>query len=598
MSRRAPTLRTVLLPVLLLGCAASDADTAMELDCGGGTPSLTWYADLDGDGYGRASATRDRCDAPAGYVANATDCDDARSGVYPGAIERCDGLDGDCDGAADDADPDLARTAWYPDADGDGVGLDAGVEWACAAPDDTWVALAADCDDDDPDVFPGAADPCGGADADCDGRDDPCSRADEVSLGTADARLDGESAGDSAGSSVAIVGDVDGDSYADLLVAAPTAQEGKAYLVHGPVSGAFNLRGSAAHFTAEIAPFTSVTSAGDRDGDGLPDLALGAEGAAAVYLFPGTSVGAVALAGAASTLQGSLGDGTGSALALGGDLDGDGLDELLIGAENADIGGVVYVIGAVGELGSAVRLWGVEGERAGTAVASAGDPNGDGIADVIVGASTSSAGGIWSGAAYVSFGPVNADRALADADARLVGAGPSDYAGAAVAGVGDIDGDGVDDLVVGAPGTAAEGDFTGAAYLVLGPVGGDHALADARCTLNGTHAGQRAGAQIAAVGDVSADGRADVLIGSAEPGAAGAAWLLEGPFAGTISLAYAEVTFTGEAALDLAGLTVGGGTDGADVDGDGLGDLLIGSPGADAGGSGAGAASLVRGWGR
>ena len=126
----------------------------------------TWYADADGDGYGDAGATTTSCDLPPeGYVADATDCDDADAGIHPDASEWCDGIDNDCDGEVDD---DVVTGEWYADDDGDGYGnaLDATTD--CVAPDG-YVADATDCDDEDAEVHPGADETCDGADDDCDG---------------------------------------------------------------------------------------------------------------------------------------------------------------------------------------------------------------------------------------------------------------------------------------------------------------------------------------------------------------------------------------------------------------------------------------------
>lgn len=124
----------------------------VDQDCGGfdGVAEARWYVDADGDGFGAAdSIAFDAC-FPAsrpGFVRNALDCDDRDAGIRPSAIELCDGIDQDCDGSIDNP---TAKGVWYLDGDGDGFGdpLEQ-IESGCA-PDDTWVAVAGDCDDDDP----------------------------------------------------------------------------------------------------------------------------------------------------------------------------------------------------------------------------------------------------------------------------------------------------------------------------------------------------------------------------------------------------------------------------------------------------------------
>lgn len=128
----------------------------------------TFYADADGDGYGNAAVTTTACTAPTGFVADNTDCNDANSGVNPGAAEICNDLDENCNGLIDEGIP---TSTWYGDADGDGFG-DAAVSVVdCAAPAG-YVADNTDCNDADNGTYPGATEVCDGADNDCDGSTD------------------------------------------------------------------------------------------------------------------------------------------------------------------------------------------------------------------------------------------------------------------------------------------------------------------------------------------------------------------------------------------------------------------------------------------
>jgi hypothetical protein len=150
-----------------------DCDTkADDADTGGATGKTSWYADSDADGYGRGTAVQ-ACDAPSGRVANSTDCLDTNAAVHPGAAEICDpaNVDEDCDGTADDADPQGAsgKTSWYADADADSYGAGSAVS-ACDAPSGR-VANNTDCNDAAAGVNPGATETCDGSnvDEDCDG---------------------------------------------------------------------------------------------------------------------------------------------------------------------------------------------------------------------------------------------------------------------------------------------------------------------------------------------------------------------------------------------------------------------------------------------
>ena len=127
------------------------------------TPS-TWYADLDGDGYGVASTTLSYCTQPYGYVANSTDCNDALAAVNPGAAEICNGVDDNCSGVAEEG---LTFSNYYADADVDGYGVGTATN-ACASPGAGYATANGDCDDVMVGVNPGAAEICNGWDDDCD----------------------------------------------------------------------------------------------------------------------------------------------------------------------------------------------------------------------------------------------------------------------------------------------------------------------------------------------------------------------------------------------------------------------------------------------
>jgi hypothetical protein len=134
---------------------AEEACDGVDTDCDGtADPTTPWYRDDDGDGYGAGAFLR-ACEAPTGRVADDTDCDDTDAASFPGAPERCDGLDDDCDGEVPDDEA---------DADGDG-----------------WSACEGDCDDADPVRRPDAFERCDGGDDDCDGAiDDACTACDRA----------------------------------------------------------------------------------------------------------------------------------------------------------------------------------------------------------------------------------------------------------------------------------------------------------------------------------------------------------------------------------------------------------------------------------
>ena len=141
-------------------------DTSADLTLSTGT---TYYLDADADRYGSATTSTTTCGAgPAGYVTDATDCDDAVAATFPGATETCNSADDDCDGVADDG---IATTRWYRDADSDAFGVAATFTDTCAQPSG-YVADGTDCVDTNATINPGATETCDGVDQDCDGTAD------------------------------------------------------------------------------------------------------------------------------------------------------------------------------------------------------------------------------------------------------------------------------------------------------------------------------------------------------------------------------------------------------------------------------------------
>ena len=389
----------------------------------------------------------------------------------------------------------------------------------------------------------------------------------------------GARAGDAAGFDVAGVGDVNGDGLADLLVGAPLAgsageptdQAGAAYLVFGrrdrgeiDLAGEFGgVRIGGAEAGAWLG--RSVASLPDVTGDGRPELVIGApkrnvgerKDAGSVYVVFGPAGGSVDVSrlvtdGAGYRIDGGVASSAGGALAGVGlgtvdDLNGDGRAEVLVGAPRAPAGaagsaatGMAYVVrgratagvidlAALGtEEGYAISGVALRddptGPRFGESISGAGDVNGDKLPDLVVGAHLADGPDRnRAGVAYVVFGKADTARQdarkLGDGGYRIIGVSPDDQTGAATAGVGDFNADGLADVAVGAPfADSLSRNSAGAVYVAYGrrgePTDLDLAeIGDRGLRIAGGE-GDVTGFALAGAGDIDGDGGPDLVTGA------------------------------------------------------------------------------------
>jgi VCBS repeat-containing protein len=451
-------------------------------------------------------------------------------------------------------------------------------------------------------------------------------------------------AGDNSGFSVSNAGDINGDGIDDLIIgafrASPNGQSsaGSSYVVFGTKSGFSasldldSLNGSNGFVINGINAFdysgSSVSNAGDINGDGIDDLIIGAryadpngqDRAGSSYVVFGTKSGFSASLDLDS-LNGSNGfvinginafDYSGSSVSNAGDINGDGIDDLIIGARYADpngqdrAGSSYVVFGTKSGFSASLDLDSLNGSNGfvinginafdllGYSVSSAGDINGDGIDDLIIGATG-------AGSSYVVFGTKSGFSASLDLDSLngsngfvINGINSRDVSGISVSSAGDINGDGIDDLIIGASGADPKGQrLAGSSYVVFGTKSGLSASLDLDSlngsngfVINGINAGDLSGGSVSSAGDINGDGIDDLIIGArfADPNGqynAGSSYVVFGR-SSAFSADFDLSSLDGSEGFVINGInrddSSGGSVSSAgDINGDGFDDLIIGA---------------------
>ncbi|MFN6483413.1 MULTISPECIES: hypothetical protein [unclassified Nostoc] len=384
----------------------------------------------------------------------------------------------------------------------------------------------------------------------------------------------------------------------------------------------------------------SVSTAGDINGDGIDDLIIGAPFAnnpnfsslGQSYVVFGSKGGFDAQLNP-SNLNGTNGfainsiayDYSGISVSSAGDINGDGIDDLIIGAYGADPNGIssgqsYVVFGSKGGFDAQFNLSTLNGtngfainginagDESGDSVSSAGDINGDGIADLIIGAPFADPNGIASGQSYVVFGSKKGFAASFDLSTlngingfAINGINSLDASGWSVSSAGDINGDGIDDLIIAARRADPNGTDSGQSYVVFGSKKGFAAQLNLS-TLNGTNgfainginADDESGWSVSSAGDINGDGIDDLIIGarSADPNGtdSGQSYVVFGSkksFAAQLNLSTLNGTngfaINGINPFDSLGWSV---SSAGDINGDGIDDLIIAAPNANTIGSG------------
>jgi len=429
---------------------------------------------------------------------------------------------GDCDDAEATTSPDGTETCDGVDNDcddavDDTVDADGDGSYACY-----------DCDDADATIYPGASERCDGLDDDCD---------DEID----EDPIDGTT----------FYRDADGDGY---------GIPGISDVLCSIVTGFSTLSTDCDDSDASTSPAaTEACDGADNDCDGSTDEGFAdADGDGYTACTDCADTSATISPGAAEVCEN------------GTDEDCDGWDA-----------GCGYT-GTVTFSSYGKTWWGEKkNDFAGNKLAWAGDVDGDGLADMLVGAMSNDDGGTSAGNTYLLYGPASAGGTLGDAPTiELVGEDANDHSSSGLSTAGDQDGDGYDDVLIGAYGVDDSATDAGAAYLVLGPVASDLDLSTADVLLSGEAASDYAGCDVSMPGDVDGDGTADLAVGAnyASEGRysdSGLVYLLYGPVTADLALSAADAALEGTASYEYVGGTLASTT--GDHDGDGYDDLLIGS---------------------
>ena len=386
----------------------------------------------------------------------------------------------------------------------------------------------------------------------------------------------GDSAGDEFGWAVDGAGDVNGDGFADIIVGARAADSngtdaGSVFIYSGKNGDViYQLHGQGTHYLFG----SSVSGLGDINNDGADDFIIGTRWDATGGHLAG-SVAVISGADASVIYQfiGEAGDQLGYASNAAGDVNNDGVPDIIVGTPWNDESGT--------DAGKAIIYSGIDGTELytfygqssedyfGESVASAGDVNNDGFADVIIGASGDDNNANQSGSASVFSG--------VDGTRLYVFNGPAadDAFGFSVSGVGDVNQDGFDDVAAGTRWHDANGMSSGIVTVFSGNGG------SILYTLNGYHANDALGASISGLGDIDGDGYADIVVGASGNGtvrviSSNADWDQDG--VGTLNDPYPYVYMTATTDYDNDGVLdfveIAGITDplNSDTDNDGLPD--------------------------
>ena len=461
---------------------------------GNDCPTSTFYPDHDGDGFGSSILSAITCNLPDGHVLDNSDCNDFDSLQHP-------------------------LTIWYFDADEDFYYNDAiPTLTQCSSPGIGYtfnILGGSDCDDNNNQKYPDAEEQPDYYDNDCDGFVDE----------SLNFQFDGflSITDDGVVNDVSKAGDINGDGFDDIIIGSPDfdiPNMGIAMVFNGSIDGIQLVPSFVRSDTQSDSDFGSVAGAGDVNNDGYDDIIIGAplfdnpsyrEGK--IEIFYGSSTGLPAIPNL--KIEGSMSDlGLGNSVSSAGDINNDGYDDIIVGASLYNSGnGRIYVYygSAVGITNSPLIINGtLSGEHFGYDVCSTGDVNGDGFDDVAVGAPLSNNGQYNEGRVYIYHGSASG---LAISPATILESNQAIcQLGFAVAGGGDINNDGFDDLIVGAPNYSNGELYEGSVFVYLGSSTGINSVPV--LILENNIQDGRFGNSVSGIQDMDNDNFDDIIIGS------------------------------------------------------------------------------------
>jgi hypothetical protein len=495
----------------------------------------------------------------------------------------------------------------FVDEDGDGYGTEESLGRACPT-SSVGAFESGDCDDANPDIHPHRLDFNDDLDSDCDGTDDMY-----VVSSSEHGWIGGYSS--SAFATFVIAKDLDGDGLNEVVSSAYNIGDddvGAVMIIPGDLEGdqttwpEDDVRGWMGDSIGGNLGYFGMAFAGDWDGDGIEDIVAGApnhnENAGMAYIFS-TEMEEETVAGSHLIMEFPVTDSYWGITMTGlGDINEDGLDDVLIGArkdsaDGSNRGSVTVVLGGSTEVGDLTTYGATNNDQFGFMVANVGDPDGDGMTDVLIGAPYGDEGvGGGGDVILMSTADLLATTPVTEDSTVFYGMQSGEIAGVAVSAVGDFDGDGLDDMLIGAANYDVVESNEGAAYLVLGSSDGwvSMSLDDAHLKMLGANAEDKTGRYIGAPGDITGDGLHDIFVTAhnwtGEEERMGLSYgILGGHPGGTIALeTEADLLIRGDGKNDYLGRGI---APAGDTDGDGVEDFWMGA----SGGGSTGTLYLVQG---